>query len=87
MMKLTKSTLKEMIKEELLNEGSDFNMDYFTRAIDNNYTKYWNTINALAEQLKEKGLKKEAVQLQKEYKKMVAGFNDRWLPQFIRKLM
>ena len=88
-MKLTKSKLKEIIKQEMksLNEGPAYEYSKAIKAIDKYYTVYWHAVNDLAEILGDKGLKKEAVQLQKEYKNKVAGFNDRWLPQFIRKLM
>ena len=90
-MKLTKSQLKEMIREELMNEGPANEYAKTIKVIDKHYTGYWHSINDLAELLEDKGFKKDATQLQKEFKKKVAGFQDRWLSQFrhqlARKLM
>jgi N-acetyl-anhydromuramyl-L-alanine amidase AmpD len=82
-MKLTKSKLKEIIREELLNEGPANEYAKTIKAIDKHYTEYWHSINDLAELLEDKGFKKDATQLQKEFKKKVARFQDRWLPAFM----
>ena len=88
-MKLTKSKLKEIIKQEMksLNEGPAYEYSKTIKAIEHPYNVYWHSVNDLAMLLEEKGLKKEAVKLQKEFKNKVAGFQDRWLSQFVSKLM
>jgi hypothetical protein len=73
-MKLTKSKLKEMIREELLNEGpaADYAGQY--DKIKKTYGAFWDAVHDMESLLKSKGLGRHAKELNKQYKKNVEGF-------------
>ena len=81
-MKLTKSQLKEMIREELMNEGPAYEYAYLVGKIEKAENKQAKEVNNLVKLLQKKGLKKEATFLAGAYMKSMREFDD-----YIQKLM
>ena len=75
MMKLTKSQLKEMIKQELMNEGPAYEYANHVKKIDKLYDAYWDSVKDFEKLLKSKGLKKEALTISAYYHKLVGKFD------------
>ena len=85
-MKITKTRLKEIIREEVkqLNET----IPVFTKeikAIDKAYHEYWDRVKDLTDALYDKGQKKQGNDLHKTYMKSVSKFHS-YFVKFIRKL-
>jgi CMP-N-acetylneuraminic acid synthetase len=87
-MKLTKTKLEEIIKEEYkkLNEGPAYDYAKVTSQLEKSYKKFKLDVDGLQKILDKKGLKKEAQLLKKEYAKRVLGFQG-WLRGFMDKLL
>ena len=99
-MKLTKKRLKEIIKEEILNEGPAYEYSAELKKISNLYkdyqntaSRYWDAVNDFGRVLEKKGLKKQSKfligqskKLFMTYKKQVSGFKE-WFDKFVGGLM
>ena len=81
-MKLSKSKLKEMIKEELMNEGPAYEYANYVKKIEKAENQQAKEVNNLVKLLQKKGLKKEATFLAGAYMKSMREFDD-----YIKKLM
>ena len=81
-MKLTKSQLKEMIREELMNEGPAYEYANYVKKIEKAENQQAKEVNNLVKLLQKKGLKKEATFLAGAYMKSMREFDD-----YIQKLM
>ena len=74
-MKLTRSKLKEIIREELMNEGPANDYSDAAKQVDKTYQAYWSAVNKFTELLHDRGLKKEGNLIHKNYMTMVKKFH------------
>ena len=85
----SKPTVTDILKEKFgdtINEGPAGDYMRVTSKIGKAYDRYWYEVKDLQKILNNKGLKKEAKMLNKEYTKRVLGFQG-WLRGFMDKLL
>ena len=73
-MKLTKSKLKEIIREEMLKEGPAEEYGKVWNKIKKSYGIFWDDVKDLQDLLKNKGMDRDAKKIEMAYKKQVEGF-------------
>ena len=84
-MKLTKSKLKEMIKEEILNEGPAYEYAKHIKNIEKSWTVTKKSVMNLAKELKKKGFKDEAFTIEKKFQASYNNF-DHYFEDIMNKL-
>jgi len=88
-MKLTKSRLKEIIRDEvkrITEVGAGYDYHKINKKIEKSYKQYWDDVKDLQKILDQKGMKKESKNLRKEYAKKVLGFHT-WFRSLIDRLL
>ena len=85
-MELTKSQLKEMIKQELMNEGPAYEYAKNIKNIEKKKEVFGMEVLDFIKLLKKKGLGKEGVKLAKLYRRHVTEFGLE-LKKLVRKLI
>jgi len=84
--KLTKQTLRKMIKEEMLNEGPAYEYANQISKIEKLYDAYWDAVKDLGRTLEKKGQRKLSKELYMAYRKQVSKFSQ-WFSKFSGGLM
>tara|TARA_Y100000034_G_scaffold72243_1_gene87114 strand:- start:508 stop:768 length:261 start_codon:yes stop_codon:yes gene_type:complete len=86
-MKLTKTKLKDMIREELMNEGPAYEYDKYIKEINKSRNKFGSDVMKFAQFLSKRGLKKESKELLNIYgKESVINFKYKF-DKFLGKLL